>query len=56
MTEQRNAAHEKHERTRKQRGAGMELGLLVNFGHYPGLEWERIVCTREPTKYAKHTK
>jgi GxxExxY protein len=35
---------------------GMELGLLVNFGHYPKLEWERIVCTREPAKYAKHTK
>lgn len=24
---------------------GIELGLLVNFGHYPGLEWERIVNT-----------
>lgn len=35
---------------------GMELGLLVNFGHYPGLEWERMICTREPAKYAKHTK
>ncbi len=34
----------------------IELGLLVNFGHYPKLEWERIVCTRDPTKYAKHTK
>ena len=22
---------------------GKRLGLLVNFGHYPGLEWERIV-------------
>jgi GxxExxY protein len=21
---------------------GLELGLLVNFGHYPGLEYERI--------------
>jgi len=26
---------------------GMELGLLINFGHYPKLEWERIVLTRE---------
>lgn len=25
---------------------GCELGLLVNFGHYPGLEYERLV-TRE---------
>jgi GxxExxY protein len=22
---------------------GCELALLVNFGHYPKLEWERIV-------------
>lgn len=26
--------------------SGCQLGLLVNFGHYPGLEWERIVLTR----------
>ena len=26
--------------------AGFKLGLLVNFGHYPKLEWERIVNTR----------
>jgi len=25
---------------------GYKLGLLVNFGHYPKLEWERIVNTR----------
>ena len=25
------------------RVAGMKLGLLVNFGHYPKLEYERIV-------------
>jgi GxxExxY protein len=24
-------------------GTGGRLGLLVNFGHHPGLEWERIV-------------
>jgi hypothetical protein len=23
----------------------MQLGLLVNFGHYPKLEYERIVMT-----------
>ena len=23
--------------------SGLELGLLVNFGHYPKLEWERII-------------
>jgi len=25
------------------RATGMKLGLLVNFGHYPKLEYERIV-------------
>jgi GxxExxY protein len=25
---------------------GFKLGLLVNFGHHPKLEWERIVNTR----------
>jgi len=26
---------------------GLRLGLLVNFGHYPLLEWERIANTRD---------
>ena len=26
---------------------GFKLGLLVNFGHYPKLEWERIVNTKK---------
>jgi GxxExxY protein len=25
------------------RASGLRLGLLVNFGHFPKLEWERIV-------------
>ncbi len=28
------------------KASGMQLGLLVNFGHYPGVEWERIVLTK----------
>jgi GxxExxY protein len=28
------------------KATGKRLGLLVNFGHYPDLEWERIVLTR----------
>jgi GxxExxY protein len=28
------------------KATGYKLGLLVNFGHYPGLEWERIANTR----------
>jgi len=27
---------------------GFKLGLLVNFGHHPKLEWERIVNTPKP--------
>ena len=27
---------------------GFELGLLVNFGHYPKLEYERIAKTQPP--------
>jgi len=29
---------------------GFQLGLLVNFGHYPLLEWERIANTRNSVK------
>ena len=28
------------------KATGLQLGLLVNFGHYPGLQIERIVNTR----------
>jgi len=27
--------------------SGLKLGILVNFGHYPKLEYERFVLTRE---------
>lgn len=27
------------------KGTGYPLGLLVNFGHFPGIEHERIVST-----------
>ena len=32
------------------RATGLEVGLLVNFGHFPGLQWQRIVMTngKEP--------
>ena len=29
---------------------GCELGLLVNFGHYPGVEYERIITRRQETE------
>jgi len=25
------------------RATGMKLGLLINFGHYPRIQWERII-------------
>jgi GxxExxY protein len=25
------------------KASGLKLGLLVNFGHFPGLQWERLV-------------
>jgi len=28
------------------KATGHKLGLLVNFGHYPALEWERLVLER----------
>jgi GxxExxY protein len=28
------------------KATNLELGLLVNFGHYPKLEYRRIVCTQ----------
>ncbi len=34
------------------KATGFQLGLLVNFGHYPKLEVERIVNTRG--RYAPH--
>lgn len=27
------------------KATGLKLGLLVNFGHHPGLQWERIVLS-----------
>jgi len=35
------------------KATGLQLGLLVNFGHYPKLEYERIVNTRG--RYAPRT-
>ncbi len=31
------------------RATGFQLGLLINFGHYPKLEYERIVLTQHAT-------
>jgi GxxExxY protein len=29
------------------KATGMKVGVLINFGHYPNLEWKRLVFTRE---------
>ena len=31
--------------------AKMKLGLLINFGHYPKLEYERFILTFEQEAY-----
>jgi hypothetical protein len=30
------------------KATGMKVGVLINFGHYPSLEWKRLVFTKEP--------
>ena len=29
------------------KATGIRVGVLINFGHYPSLEWKRMVFTRE---------
>jgi len=29
------------------KAAGLKVGVLINFGHYPKLEWKRLVFTKE---------
>lgn len=29
------------------KATGLKVGVLINFGHYPGLEWKRLVFTKE---------
>ena len=30
------------------KATGMKVGVLINFGHFPTLEWKRLVFTKEP--------
>ena len=30
------------------KATGMKVGVLINFGHYPNLEWKRLVFTKDP--------
>ncbi|HPN84025.1 MAG TPA: GxxExxY protein [Victivallales bacterium] len=38
------------------KSSNLQLGLLVNFGHYPKLEYERFVNQKGTTKGAKYAK
>jgi GxxExxY protein len=29
------------------KATGIKVGILINFGHYPNLEWKRLVFTKE---------
>lgn len=29
------------------KATGMKVGVLINFGHYPSLDWKRLVLTKE---------
>jgi GxxExxY protein len=29
------------------KATGIKVGVLINFGHYPSLEWKRLVLTKE---------
>jgi GxxExxY protein len=31
------------------KATGMKVGVLINFGHFPTLEWKRLVFTKEKT-------
>jgi len=33
------------------KATGMKVGVLINFGHYPSLEWKRLVYTKEPPSH-----
>ena len=30
------------------KATGMKVGILINFGAFPSLEWKRLVLTKEP--------
>jgi GxxExxY protein len=29
------------------KATGMKVGVLINFGHYPSLEWKRLIFTKD---------
>lgn len=38
------------------KATGLKVGILINFGHFPSLEWKRLVFTKELlSKFTKTT-
>ena len=35
------------------KATGMKVGVLINFGHFPTLEWKRLVFTKELLSHPK---
>ncbi len=33
------------------KATGMKVGLLINFGHFPSLEWKRLVFTKDSSTH-----
>lgn len=32
------------------KATGMKIGVLINFGHYPSLEWKRLIFTKDASQ------
>jgi PD-(D/E)XK nuclease superfamily len=32
------------------KATGIKVGVLINFGHYPSLEWKRLVFTKDTSQ------
>jgi hypothetical protein len=37
------------------KATGLKVGVLINFGHYPSLEWKRLVFTKETPARSSQT-
>lgn len=33
------------------KATGIKVGVLINFGHYPSLEWKRLVFTKDASQH-----
>ena len=35
------------------KATGLQVGLLINFGSFPSLDWKRMVLTKQPNPHAR---